>query len=313
MAGPRSPPGALGDHAVGGESESIKMKTYHDVPGDGGSRVLEQVGDLQQRIADRLSGVRHRLAIGSGKGGVGKSTLTLQLAVALRARGWEVGILDADLNGPSQARLAGLMGQAPLPGPNGAVLPRTKSGIRVLSLGGVLAEPETLDFDNVAPNESHTWRATRERALLLDLVAGVDWGRLDVLLLDLPPGAERTVQYAEFLGASTAFLLVTLPSELSRGVVARSVRALEQTENRVLGYVENMAGYWCAPCGEVRPLFGGGADSPLSLPCLGRVPFDPALAEASDRGVDAKTLDDSPAAAAVGEVAGRVMTLLEAP
>lgn len=289
------------------------MKSYHDVPGDGGSRVLDQVIDLQERITSRLSGVRHRLAIGSGKGGVGKSTLTLQLAVALRARGWEVGILDADLNGPSQARLAGLLGQSPLPGPQGAVLPRTKSGIRVLSLGGVLQEPENLDFDNVAPNESHTWRATRERTLLLDLVAGVDWGRLDVLLLDLPPGAERTVQYAEFLGASTAFLLVTLPSELSRGVVARSVRALERTENRVLGYVENMAGYWCAPCGSVQPLFGEGSDSSLSLPCLGRVPFDPALAKASDRGLDAADLDGSPATAAVREVAGRVMSLLEAP
>lgn len=288
------------------------MKTYHDVPGDGGSRVVEQVVDLQQRIASRLSGVRHRLAVASGKGGVGKSTLTLQLASALRALGFEVGILDADLNGPSQARLAGLMGQAPLPGRNGALLPRTKSGIRVLSLGGVLAEPETLDFDNVAPDESHTWRATRERALLLDLVAGVDWGRLDVLLLDLPPGAERTVQYAEFLGKDTAFLLVTLPSELSRGVVARSARALERTDNRVLGYVENMAGYWCAACGTVRPLFGPGT-ALESLDCLGRVPFDPALAALCDAGIDSAPLGDSPAALALREVAGRVMALLEAP
>ena len=221
-------------------------------------------------------------------------------------------ILDADLNGPSQARLAGLMGQPPLPGPNGAALPRTKSGIRVLSLGGVLAEPQTLDFDNVAPDESHTWRATRERALLLDLVAGVDWGRLDVLLLDLPPGAERTVQYAEFLGKDTAFLLVTLPSALSHGVVARSARALEGTENRVLGYVENMAGYWCAPCGTVRPLFGEGA-ALENLECLGRVPFDPALAALCDAGIDSAALGDSPAAVAMREVAGRVMALLEAP
>jgi ATP-binding protein involved in chromosome partitioning len=294
------------------------MKTYHDVPGDGGSHVIDQVVDLRQRIAERLSGVRHRLAIASGKGGVGKSTLTLQLASALRTLGWEVGILDADLNGPSQARLAGLMGQGPLPGPNGAVLPRTASGIRVLSLGGVLAEPETLDFDNVAPDESHTWRATRERALLLDLVAGVEWGKLDVLLLDLPPGAERTVQYAEFLGKDTSFLLVTLPSQLSRGVVARSVRALAGTENRVLGYVENMAGYWCAPCDTVRPLFGeDGSARPGSalgaLPCLGRVPFDPALAALCDNGIDSAPLGDSPAALAVREVAGRVRALLEAP
>jgi ATP-binding protein involved in chromosome partitioning len=289
------------------------MKTYHEIEGDGGSRVIEQVTDLHARIAERLSGVRHRLAVGSGKGGVGKSTLTLQLAAAMAARGWQVGILDADMNGPSQARLAGLMGQSPLPGATGAVLPRTRNGIRVLSLGSLIAEPQTLDFDNVAPNESHTWRATRERSLLLDLVAGVEWGALDVLLLDLPPGAERTLQYAEFLGAATAFLLVTLPSDLSRGVVARSVRALEGTPNRVLGYVENMAGYACEGCDTVRPLFPETDTVELSVPRLGRVPFSPALAALCDRGLDSGDLAGTPAARAVDEIAVRVMTLLEVP
>jgi ATP-binding protein involved in chromosome partitioning len=269
------------------------LKSYHDVQGDGGSRVLEQVLDLRQRIAGRLAGVRHRLAIGSGKGGVGKSTLTLQLARGLRARGRSVAILDVDLNGPCQAQLAGLEGVTPLPGPDGLVLPRTSDGVAVLSLGSVLAEREALAFDSVADDESHTWRATRERTLLLDLIAGADWGRLDVLLLDLPPGAERTAQAAELLGPETDFLLVTLPAELARVVVARSATALARLPNRVLGYVENMSGLF--------PIAGG---AELDLPCLGRIPFDPALAAPGPAA--------GAAAAALRELAGRVDELLEA-
>ncbi len=268
------------------------MKSYHDLQGDGGSRVLEQVQDLQTRIGERLSQVRHRLAVGSGKGGVGKSTLTLQLASALRARGLAVAILDTDLNGPCQARLAGVSGQSPMPGPGGLALPRSAEGIGVLSLGSLLPENEDLAFESVAPGDSHTWRAIRERTLLLELLAGVDWGRLDVLLLDLPPGAERTVQAAELLGAETAFVLVTLPSELSRAVVARSAAALLRTPNRVLGYVENMTG-----------LFPPGDAQEIGAPCLGRVPFDPSLAGEGP----ATTSGD-----ALRELAGRVHELLEA-
>jgi ATP-binding protein involved in chromosome partitioning len=268
------------------------VKSYHDLKGDGGSNVLEQVMDLQQRIAGRLAAVRHRLAVGSGKGGVGKSTLTLELARALVGRGLSVAILDADLNGPCQARLSGLGSLAPLPGPNGLALPRNAEGIGILSLGSVLPEHEDLAFESVAEGDSHTWRAIRERTLLLDLVAGVDWGRLDVLLLDLPPGAERTVQAAELLGPETVFLLVTLPTELSRSVVARSAAALARLRNRVLGYVENMTG-----------VFPPGDAVDIGVPCLGRVPFDPSLASGSSASASAEALR---------ELAGRVHDLLEA-
>jgi len=268
------------------------VKSYHDLKGDGGSNVLEQVMDLQQRIAARLAGVRHRLAVGSGKGGVGKSTLTLELARALAARSLKVAILDTDLNGPCQARLAGLGKSTPLPGSDGLLLPRNAEGIGILSLGSLLPEREDLAFESVAEGDSHTWRAIRERTLLLDLVAGVDWGRLDVLLLDLPPGAERTVQAAELLGPETSFLLVTLPTELSRSVVARSAAALARTRNRVLGYVENMTGVF--PPGD-------GVD--IGVPCLGQVPFDPSLAA----GGPASASSD-----ALGALAGQVHDLLEA-
>jgi ATP-binding protein involved in chromosome partitioning len=239
------------------EAPVCEMKSYYDIAGDGGSRILDQVAGQRARIADGLAGVRHLVAVGSGKGGVGKSTLTLRLAAALRARGLRIGILDADLNGPSQARMAGVQGAVFVPGTHKAALPRTSNGIAVFSMGSLIPESESLEFEAAARGESHTWRATREFALLGEILGAFEWGTLDVLMVDLPPGAERTVQYADFLGPGlpTSFLLVTIPSEVARGVVARSVAALSKRTTRVVGYVENMSGYYCHDCRAIKPLF----------------------------------------------------------
>ncbi len=281
------------------------MKSYHDIAGDGGSRVLEQVEALRGRIADSLAGVRHLVAIGSGKGGVGKSTLTMGLAHALRRAGSEVAVLDADINGPSQAKLAGLETAPLVPEADGGLtMPRTAAGIGVVSLGTLLPDSQSVEFETVADGDSHVWRATREFAFLAQLLASVRWGRQDFLLADLPPGAERTFQYAEFLGPQAAFVLVTIPSDLARSVVSRSVAALGATPNRLLGHVENMSGYFCAECGTVKPLFSAAAGSELGIPCLGRVPFDPALA-------DPGSTDSSPASRALDRIAGALTAALE--
>jgi ATP-binding protein involved in chromosome partitioning len=277
------------------------VKRYHDIVGDGGSRILEQVADQRTRIAGGLAGVRHLVAVGSGKGGVGKSTVTLHLAGALRARGLRIAILDADFNGPTQARMAGVQEALFVPGTSKVALPRTKNGIGVFSMGSLIPESEALEFESVARGESHTWRATREFALLGEILASFEWGAIDLLMFDLPPGAERTVQYAEFLGPRTSFLLVTIPSEVARGVVARSVAALSKGPNRLLGYVENMSGYYCRDCNAIKPLFGTpesldgaqGRPSSLGIPCLGTVPFDPELAVHCDRGFALSDLPDT--------------------
>ena len=264
------------------------MKGYHDIVGDGGSDVLAQV-EAQQRSIDRsLADVQNLLAIGSGKGGVGKSTLTMQLACALRAMGHEVSILDADLNGPCQARMGGLRDQILVPAEGGAPVPTTRSGIGVVSMGSLFEEPHAIDFETVSTGSSHTWRATKEFTVLRQLMAGMSWGKLDYLLVDLPPGVERIVQYAELLGPTALFVLIGIPSDVARGVVARSIDALERTPNRVLGYVENMSGYYCPDCERVKPLFPslpqGQPQVELDLPVLGQVPFDPQLAALCDRG-----------------------------
>ena len=131
-------------------------------------------------------------------------------------------------------------------------------------------------------------------------------------MFDLPPGAERTVQYADFLGPRTSFLLVTIPSEVARGVVARSVAALSKGPNRLLGYVENMSGYYCRDCNAIKPLF----DSPesrrrLEIPCLGTVPFDPELARHCDPGIPLAELRETPVGRALDHVAQRLLDSLE--
>ena len=138
--------------------------------------------------------------------------------------------------------------------------------------------PEALDFESAARGESQTWRGTREFALLGEILGAFEWGALDLLMIDLPPGAERTVQYADFLGPRTSFLLVTIPSEVARGVVARSVAALSKRPNRLLGYVENMSGYYCRDCNAIKPLFvSGRGTSPRRTPLRAhsRGPHDP--------------------------------------
>jgi ATP-binding protein involved in chromosome partitioning len=302
------------------------MKRYHDIVGDGGSRILEQVAEQRTRITDGLAGVRHLVAVGSGKGGVGKSTLTLHLAGALRARGLRIAILDADFNGPSQARMAGVQGALFVPGSHKVSLPRTRNGIAVFSMGSVIPESEALEFDSAAHGESHTWRATREFALLGEILGSFEWGALDLLMFDLPPGAERTVQYADFLGLfdsaqggpRVSFLLVTIPSEVARGVVARSVAALSKgpfdgaqgKPNRLLGYVENMSGYYCRDCNAIKPLFVSSEIPRLGIPCLGTVPFDPELARHCDRGMPFAELDETPVRRALDDVAQQLLESL---
>jgi ATP-binding protein involved in chromosome partitioning len=316
------------------------MKRYHDIVGDGGSRVLEQLAEQRTRVTDGLAGVRHLVAVGSGKGGVGKSTLTLHLAGALRARGLRIAILDADFNGPSQARMAGVQGAlfVPPPSPKGfgvangsrkVSLPRTRNGIGVFSMGSVIPESEALEFESAAHGESHTWRATKEFALLSEVLGSFEWGELDLLMFDLPPGAERTVQYADFLGSldgaqsgpRTSFLLVTIPSEVARGVVARSVAALSKGSNRVLGYVENMSGYYCRDCRAIKPLFDAalgrpfdgaqGRPSDLGIACLGTVPFDPELGRSCDLGIPLNEPQETPVGQALGQIAQRLLETLE--
>lgn len=287
------------------------MKRYQDIVGDGGSDVIGQVTAQQEAITAALAGVRQRVAIASGKGGVGKSTATMVLAQGLLASGRSVAILDADLNGPCQAQMAGLEDAPWVPGSNGLVLPRRSDGLGVVSFGSFLGPAATTAFATVVGGDDHVWRATREFATLGQLLAAVDWGKLDVLLVDLPPGSERAAQFASFLGAETAFVVVTIPSDLARGVVARSITALRDADARLLGYVENMVGYHHRETGQVLPLFPASGRR-LDLPCLGQLPFDPEMARWCDRGWPEDAIGQTPIPGA-RETVDNLLKALETP
>lgn len=290
------------------------MKTYHQIAGDGGSDVLGQVGALRDRMEARLNRVRCVVAVMSGKGGVGKSTLTAGLASLLAQGGRSVGVLDADLNGPTLGRMLGVRGQSLHLGPDGLSPAVGAAGVRVVSMDLFLPDegtPVTWDHPGGLAADTTVWRGTMEATVLRELITDVDWGALDVLFLDLPPGSDRFAAVAGLLPRLSGVLVVTVPALVSQAVVRKAVGAARRRGDPLLGVVENMSGYVCPACGTVGPLFPGGdverMAASLGLPLLGRVPFDPRVAAGSDAGLPLVLTDpDTPAARALAEVAAKL-------
>ncbi len=254
------------------------MKRYRDIVGDGGSNIVGQVEAQQARLGARLHDVRAIVAVVSGKGGVGKSSITANLAGAFALAGSRVGVLDADLNGPSMATMLGVRGRTLLVGADGVEPPAGALGIRVMSMDLLLAGDATpLTWDAPTQAEAHTWRGTMEANALREFLADTAWGTLDVLLIDLPPGTDRLATIVGLVPALAGTVIVTIPSEVSRLVVRKSITVARAAPAPVLGVIENMAGIFPGVGAEAMAHDGG-------VPFLGRVPFDPALAAAADRG-----------------------------
>jgi len=274
------------------------MKRYKDIAGDGGSNIVEQVQEQQARLGRRLAGVRHVMAVLSGKGGVGKSSLSGLLAECFALEGWRVGVLDADLNGPSMAKILGVRGAKLVLAGGAVVPPRSALGIKVMSMDLLLpSDVAPLTWDAPTQQEAHTWRATTEANALREFLADTDWGELDLLVLDLPPGTDRLATVLALVPRLSGAVIVTIPSDLAQLVVKRSITAVRQAGARVLGLVENMAGLFPGPDVEAMA-----RDSGVTF--CGRVPFDPHLAEAADMGQSfVSRFPDRPAARAVGQVA----------
>ncbi len=253
-------------------------KRYKDIVGDGGSNIAAQVSEQQARLRSRLADVRTIIAVVSGKGGVGKSSLTANLAASWALQGRRVGVLDADLNGPTMATMLGVRGRRLVVGADGVIPPEGALGVRVMSMDLLLPSDDApLVWQAPTQAESHTWRGAMEANALREFLADTAWGALDVLVLDLPPGTDRVVTVASIVPALSGTVVVTIPSDVSHLVVRKSITVAAQTRAPVLGLVENMAG-----------LFPGSSSAELArdagIPFLGAVPFDPALAAAADLG-----------------------------
>ncbi len=248
----------------------------------------------------KLPGVDRVIAVASGKGGVGKSTVSANLAVALAARGKRVGLLDADVYGPSQPRMLGVSGRPSSPGGN-VILPLRNHGVTVMSLGLMVAE-----------NEALVWRGPMLMGALQQMLGQVQWGRLDVLLVDLPPGTgdvQMTLcQKTEVAGA----IVVSTPQDIALIDARKGIDMFQRMGTPILGVVENMAAFVCDGCGKVHHPFGhGGARAEaekIGVPFLGEIPLDLDIRIAGDGGAPIVAVKpEGPQSAGFWAVADRLL------
>jgi ATP-binding protein involved in chromosome partitioning len=253
-----------------------------------------------------IPGVKNSIAVASGKGGVGKSTVAVNLAVALAKEGASVGLLDCDIYGPSIPRMTATQGVTPEAGAD-KFMTVNRHGLRMMSIGYL-----------VPPGQAVVWRGPLIHKAIQQFLQDVDWGELDYLVIDLPPGTGDAQLSLTQTIPLTGAILVTTPQEISLIDVRKGASMFEKVSVTVLGVVENMSGFACPHCGETSEIFdrGGGRKvaEELDVPFLGEVPVDPAVRVGGDEGVPSvASHPDSASSQAFAEVArvlaGRVSQL----
>ncbi|MEX0907008.1 MAG: Mrp/NBP35 family ATP-binding protein [Gemmatimonadota bacterium] len=255
-----------------------------------------------------VRGIDHVIAVSSGKGGVGKSTVAANLAAALAAAGKRVGLLDADVYGPDIPLMFGEKRKPKVTGDKGSekIVPLEAHGVKLMSLGFLL------DAEQPA-----IMRGPLVSGILKQFLEQVEWGELDYLIVDMPPGTgDAQLSLVQIVNLSGA-VLVTTPQEVSTGDVRRAVRMFERVNTRIFGFVENMTGMACPHCNGHIEVFGHGGGAALAedmhLPLIGSIPLDPRVREAGDTGTPtALALPDSPAGAAFRTIADRIVEAVEA-
>lgn len=295
------------------------MKTYKDIVGDGGSDVIGQVTEQRRRLQERLAGVKHVVAVMSGKGGVGKSSVAVNIASALALGGKQVGIMDADINGSSIARMTGVRNSKLVSGNDGVQPAIADAGIKVMSIDLFLPEDDApVVWDATTQTDAFAWRGMVETHAMREFLADTVWGELDYLLLDLPPGTDKLPNMTDLLPKISGTIIVTIPSGVSQFIVSKSLKmARSYLKTPVLGLVENMSAYICSDCGKKEPLFPSGNVAALArqykVPFLGSIPFDPRLAFSADEGkLFLRSYSEGPAAEAIQNIADQIEAALSA-
>jgi ATPases involved in chromosome partitioning len=273
-------------------------------------------GDLKLQIQDKrisstLQHIRYKIFVMSGKGGVGKSSISVNIAAALAARGFKVGLMDVDIHGPSVPRLLGLTGQLETERGSMVKPKRYNDNLHVVSMDSLLLDPD----------QAVLWRGPMKTSAIRQFISDVEWGDLDFLVVDSPPGTGDEPMTVLKLIPEALAVVVTTPQEVSLADVRKAINFLQYAQANILGVVENMSGLACPHCGKEIDLFKKGGGKILAekygLDFLGAIPLDPTTVVAGDLGTPVVLLDaDSPAKSALlalgDKVAQAAQTSLEA-
>jgi Mrp family chromosome partitioning ATPase/predicted Fe-Mo cluster-binding NifX family protein len=258
-------------------------------------------------LCERMAGIRHKVLVLSGKGGVGKSSVAAVLAIALARKGKRVGVLDIDIHGPSIPRLLDVEGER-VGGAEDSIRPvKARGGISVMSIGLLLR----------GSSDAVIWRGPLKYNVIKQLLRDVEWGELDYLIVDSPPGTgDEPLSVAQLIPDADGALIVTTPQTLATDDVRRSIGFTRQLNLPVLGVVENMSGFVCPGCGESVDVFGAGGGAAMAdemgVPFLGRVPIDADMVAASDIGaLDTFLAGESPGAGAFLKAAEKLTRNVE--
>ena len=249
------------------------------------------------KLKARLNRIRRKVIVMSGKGGVGKSTVAVNLAMSAMLAGQRVGLLDVDLHGPSVPTMLGLVGCRLEGGENG-MLPVEVGGLKVLSVGFLLNHPD----------DPVIWRGPMKIGVIRQFIADVGWGGLDLLVIDVPPGTgDEPLSVCQLIPELEGAVIVTTPQKVAAADVRKSINFCKELGVKVLGVIENMSGFACPKCGEVTPILraNGGRvmANEMGVPFLGSIPIDPLIAESGDDGkAFVESAASSPVAGAFREI-----------
>lgn len=237
--------------------------------------------DEKENLKKRMKKIKHKIAIISGKGGVGKTLTAVNLAISFALNGHEnrVGLLDADLHGPSVPKMLGMEEQKLRVGPVGAFPALGPLGLRVVSMVFVLEGTEVPVI----------WRGPLKMRAIEQFLTDIVWGELDFLFIDLPPGTgDEPLSVMKLLPELDGVIIITIPSEVSQNVVEKSITFSRQLNIPIIGIIENMSGFVCPTCSTETHIFKSGGGEKVAkkynIPLLGKIPLDPRICEASDQG-----------------------------
>ena len=287
------------------------MKTYEDLEGDGGSDIIGQVTELGKTLRSRLDKIKHKVALMSGKGGVGKSSITANIASCLADRGLKVGILDADLNGPSIGHLLGVGNDIKLEMKDDGMEPGVGyQGIRIMTMDMLVKTADTPVMWTEEADATAVWVSTMESTAIRELLADTNWGELDYLLIDMPPGSDRIDNIRSLIPELAGVVEITIPSPLSQHIVTKSITKNNKMKVPIIGLIENMATYICPHCDKEGKLFDGEDVHKLSerrdIPYIGKIPFDTRVSRSQSGNLFYKEFKDSVTGQAIAEAVDNI-------